>query len=329
MSYSKNNTFEIKCLQYEIWQDCNNGCSFCYLNQNRIFTSDEQKIENINKIIDNLDNDISDYNAVGLIGGEFFQGQLSNPAVKSNWLKLIQKINSELLSDKIYEFWITASLMKEDLSDLYDTLDIFDFSKLNENQRILLCTSYDTLGRFHSEEQEKTWKKNIHLLAKKYPELYIHTQIILSEDLIEKTIENPNIFDEILEVSPIDFKIPNYYRDKELAINGIKDYHQLLLDHINEFPKKFFIEHRNTFLQFLPVYAKIFGTAKLKNLINYPKMRSHTLKIFSENYELIDRWNYSEDRFSPCGHLLDGKCYIDSDKCMYCDIERFIETYED
>jgi len=27
----------------------------------------------------------------------------------------------------------------------------------------------------------------------------------------------------------------------------------------------------------------------------------------------------------PCGHLIDGLCYLDSEKCIYCDIEKFLE----
>lgn len=329
MSYSKNNNIEIKCLQYELWQDCNNGCSFCYLNHNRVLTDDNQKALNISKVIDNIDSDLDGFNAIGLIGGEFFQSQISHPLVKERWINLIDIIFSKLKENKIYEFWITASLLRKDITELYETLDRINFDELSDNQRILLCTSFDTLGRFHNESQKDVWFDNIHILKSKYPKLTLHTQIILTQDLIENVLKNGNIFEHILDVSMIDFKIPNYYRDKELAINGIKDYHQLLLDNIDKFPSKFFIEHRKDFLKFLPIYARIFGTNKLKNLINYPKMRSHTLKIFSENYELDNRWEYDESRYLPCGHLLDGKCYIDSDECMYCDIEKFIELYEE
>ena len=94
-------------------------------------------------------------------------------------------------------------------------------------------------------------------------------------------------------------------------------------------PNKFFIEDNKTFLQFLPIYVKIFGKDKLKNLINYPSLRSHTLKVLNENYILSNRWDYGEDRYQSCGHLLDGQCYINSNRCMYCDIEKFIRTYED
>lgn len=331
MSYDNTGTSSrsIKCLQFELWQDCNNYCDFCYLKDHRILTTDEQKIHNIQEVIKDINSDsLNDFNAIGLIGGEFFQGQLQNPEVKSEFLNMIKIINDKLLSNKIKEFWITASLINPNQLDLVDILKVLDFDNFKDNQRVILCTSYDTMGRFHTPEAEQTWFNNIEAIYFFYPEITLHTQIILTQDLIEKTIENPHIFDRILEYSMLDFKIPNYFRDKELAINGIKNYPELIRNNIDKFPKKFFIEDNKTFLKFLPIYIKIFGKDKLKNLINYPSLRSHTLKIFSEDYTLSNRWDYNEDRYQPCGHLLDGQCYINSDRCMYCDIEKYIKNLE-
>ena len=69
----------IKCLQFELWQDCDNGCEWCYLKDHRILTNDQQKIHNIQEVIKDINSDsLNDFNAIGLIGGEFFQGQMSN-----------------------------------------------------------------------------------------------------------------------------------------------------------------------------------------------------------------------------------------------------------
>lgn len=316
----------IKCLQFELWQDCDNCCEWCYLKDHRILTNDEQKYNNIVKVIEDINSSsLNDFNAIGLIGGEFFQGQLNNSKVKEKFLDLIKLINEKFQLNKIKEFWLTASLIKSNQTDLLDVLKTVEF---NENQRVILCTSFDTMGRFHSIEDEQNWFNNLHQIAQNFPKITIHTQAILTQDLIEKTITNPSMFDEILKYSMLDFKIPNYFRDKDLAINGIKDYPSLIRNNLHKFPKKFFIEDRKVFLQFLPIYVKIFGKDKLTNLINYPSLRSHTLKIFSEDYTLSNRWEYTEDRYQKCGHLLDGQCYIDSDKCMYCDIEKFMKTYE-
>lgn len=328
MSFDKTGNFSkaIKCLQFELWQDCDNCCDWCYLKDHRILTTDEQKLDNINKVIEDINSDsLNDFNAIGLIGGEFFQGQLNNPKVKEKFLDLIKVINKKFQFNKIKEFWLTASLIKANQNDLFDVLKTIDF---NENQRVILCTSFDTMGRFHTIEDEQNWFNNLSQIAQIFPQITIHTQTILTQDLIEKTINNPHVFDNILKYSMLDFKIPNYFRDKNLALNGIKDYPNLIRSNLDKFPKKFFIEDHRVFLQFLQIYVKIFGKDKLKNLINYPSLRSHTLKIFSEDYVLSNRWEYGEDRYQKCGHLLDGQCYVNSDRCMYCDIEKFIKIYE-
>ncbi len=316
----------IKCLQFELWQDCDNCCEWCYLKDHRILTNDEQKIHNIQEVIKDINSSsLDDFNAIGLIGGEFFQGQMKSLTVKEAFLYMIQEINNKLAEDKIKEFWITASLIREDQTDLIDVLKAV---KIKDDQRIILCTSFDTMGRFHTDKDKETWFNNLKLIAVTFPFVTLHTQTILTQDLIEKTIVNPHIFDDILKYSMLDFKIPNYFRDKELAINGIKDYPGLIRGNKHKFPPKFFIEDNKVFLQFLLIYTKIFGKDKLINLINYPSLRSHTLKIFSEDYTLSNRWEYTEDRYQSCGHLLDGQCYLNSDRCMYCDIEKFIKAYE-
>lgn len=320
---------QIKCLQFELWQDCDNLCDWCYLKTHRVLTDNFQKVDNINKAIASIINlDIREFNAIGLIGGEFFQGQLLDPLVKTAFYDLIRLINKRMLSKEIQEFWLTASLIKSNQTDLFESLSLLELDKYAPNQRVLICTSYDTLGRFHTKEAEQTWFKNLASLKKAFPKIVLHTQTILTQHLMESVLLNPKLFDNILMHSMLDFKIPNYFRDKDLAINGVSDFRELLCKNLYKFPKKFFIENRKILLQFLPIYVKIFGKDKLNNLINYPTLRSHTLQIFSEEYTLSNRWEYNSDRYLPCGHLIDGRCYIDSDRCMYCDIENFIRRYK-
>ena len=145
MSFDKAGNFSkaIKCLQFELWQDCDNCCDWCYLKDHRILTTDEQKLDNINKVIEDINSDsLNDFNAIGLIGGEFFQGQLNNPKVKEKFLDLIKVINEKFQFNKIKEFWLTASLIKANQNDLFDVLKAIDF---NENQRVILCTSFTQL----------------------------------------------------------------------------------------------------------------------------------------------------------------------------------------
>ena len=46
--------------------------------------------------------------------------------------------------------------------------------------KTLLCTSYDSIGRFHTDEHRSMWIKNMKDIHIKYPELKLHTEIIIT-----------------------------------------------------------------------------------------------------------------------------------------------------
>ena len=93
----------IQAIQFELWPDCNTGCKFCYLNGTKRTTTKAEKQNNINDAINTLSNSeiMQDYNAVGLIGGEFFQGQLNG--LHTEWSALINQIESLLVARQIKE----------------------------------------------------------------------------------------------------------------------------------------------------------------------------------------------------------------------------------
>ena len=70
---------------------------------------------------------IREYSKIGLIGGEFFQGQLGNEnsAVRYEFNSLIQLCDIKLTNGIIKNVWICASLLIGKQWDLWETLDIF------------------------------------------------------------------------------------------------------------------------------------------------------------------------------------------------------------
>lgn len=330
ISYSKNLSSReaIQAIQFELWPDCNNGCEYCYLKGTQRITTKEFKINSLKeakRIF--LNTQTGEYNAFGLIGGEFFGGQLKD--IEKEWLDLISNIKVWLNLDLIKEFWLATALLFEDTSLLEETLQILELNNLKQDQCIRICTSYDTIGRFLVKEKEEIWLNNIKYLKEKFPKIDIHTQTILTQDTIEKLIENPNYFDFITEYSSIDFRYPSISRKDCPTATGIKDYRSIMLNRLDQFPKKFFIEDRNIFLKFLKLFYKKYGIIKVQNLIHQPEMRSRNLTIFVENENIKDRWNDTRDVYLPCGHLVDGLCYVnDNDHCIYCDIEKFIKNIE-
>lgn len=344
MSFSSDSSSReaIQAIQFELWPDCHSGCKFCYLNGTRRVTTRKEKANNIKKTITTLKNKylMKKYNAVGLIGGEFFQGQLIG--IENEWNTLIDQLNQMLCLREIKEVWITSSLLfsNNDLNDMINTLSRFNFNELNDDQRIIMCTSYDTVGRFNKDidgdnpgednnNAEDYWFNHLKKLHEVFPKLTLHTQTILTQDTIDKLIENPDYFDFITEYSMIDFRYPSITRADCPTATTIEDYRSIMMKRVNDFPEHFFIENRNRFLKFLKVFANKYGIEKVENLIHQPEMRSRRLIIYVDNAEIEDRWNDDRNVYLPCGHLVDGLCYVDTDdKCIYCDIEKFIENQE-
>lgn len=315
-------------MQFELWPDCDNGCEYCYLKGTQRITSKEFKINSLKETKKMfLKTKPGEYNALGLIGGEFFGGQLKD--IKEEWLDLISEVKVWLETELIKEFWLATALLFEDTSLLEETLQVLKIDKLKSNQCVRICTSYDTVGRFLTKKREELWLKNVKYLKEKYPKVEIHTQTILTQDTIEKLIENPDYFNFITEYSTIDFRYPSISRKDCPTATGIKDYRSMMLKRLDQFPKKFFIEDRNLFLKFLKTFYKKYGLTKVQNLIHQPEMRSRNLTIFVENQNIEDRWNDTRDVYLDCGHLVDGLCYINDDRhCIYCDIEKFLRNLE-
>lgn len=367
MAFSNNGSSReaIQAIQFELWPDCTTGCKFCYLNGTRRKTSVNEKSANLIDALATIKNKeiIKDYNAVGLIGGEFFAGQLRG--LYSEWGNLVSYIGELLRSKAIKEFWIASSLINIIQGDIIGTLFPFTQFELDEDQRVTLCTSYDTVGRFtlpytlddaedydianwmretnsatyeelvqkclYNEEKVEEWINNIRFIKENYPFITIHVQTILTQDLIEKLTANPNYLDFITDLGcVIDFRYPSITRADCPTATVIEDYRSILLEKYKTFPPKFFIESRASFLRFLPIFANKYGLEKVRNLIHQPEMRSRRLKIYVDNAEIEDRWNDSRDVYLECGHLVDGLCYIDDDThCIYCDIEKFLNTQEE
>ena len=89
-------------LQLVMWIDCNSHCAFCL---NRRGLSDknfkEDKIANIKKALDIVRSvKPGQYDFMGLIGGEFFQGQITEE-VAPHFQELVNEIKSKIYQEVI------------------------------------------------------------------------------------------------------------------------------------------------------------------------------------------------------------------------------------
>lgn len=312
----------MKSFQFELWQECNNICDFCFLGQENRRTKTEVKIQNLNKLLAYLDDKefISQYDNISLIGGEFFQGQLNDPEVRSLFFKVIERI-FEFLSEKHERSsWIAATLTIGDQKDLYEMLDLYTQAKayketsMNDNYGLWICTSFDTIGRFHTQQAKENWQYHMKKISEKYPLIKKNVCSILTNDLLEKYNNNEFTFAEFCNTynTQMFLKQPDHgafatNREMEEKVPG-------------------FFPTRKNGLRFL---------AKLCQ--NEPSFISHLMNVNLRSDLLIKNENngtqidcerdknalneYGDDNIAPCGHSQYYQCYKDSDACIKCDLE--------
>lgn len=307
--------------QFELWQECNSGCKFCYLGENNGFTSDDKKIENINETLQIIGNE-SLYEEIGClayIGGEFFQGQMKNPKVKDKFLELMRKTNDLLERGLIDETWICATLTIGNQKDLFDTLDVF-----SDKSKVWILTSYDTIGRFHTDKMYQDWKNNLLKIKETYPNININITTILTGDFIDKYLEdkldvmefvnkyNCSLF--LKPTCPIEHKDGTYTKEETNKIVP------------NFFPR------RDKFIRFLYkfkskepeyMYNKLFNmelrSEYLFKYLDTGLTKLHRIKKKSQ--ELTEQGNVA-NYIMNCGHSNQYNIYIDTNEyCAICDKE--------
>ena len=335
---------EKKSLQFELWQVCNNRCLFCYIGEENRYTPDSLKLQALNDAITILNDEekMKPYNVVSLIGGEFFQGQLNTLEIKNKFFSLIRKIAELQVSDKIQEVWIMATLTIGNQEDLYTSINLMKEVYNNANKpellnQVWIVTSYDTIGRFHTEKMHDNWKFNMLNLHNRYPEIKFNTCTILTQDLIQKYLNNEFSFNDFMQTynTNMFFKQPS-----PGALASLKE-GQSPMDQYREAKQKMekvlpgFFPKREDFLNFLIKFSQ-----------DCPNLYDHLFNVKYRADDLYRNFNYKDKRMllnhrnkeskneitrtglsdfdtqtAECGHLLNYCAYIDSDACMICDRE--------
>lgn len=296
----------------ELWEECNNFCEFCFIDYLNKSTPDTLKLQNIKNAQEILDKN-ERLNAFGLIGGEFFQGQLNSPAIRSEFFKLCEQIFIQINMGIIKDFWCYCTLTLGDQKDLYYLIRLFDnIVKDKISHTFWILTSYDTFGRFNSPGKFENWDKHM-LNLQKYSFIKFNTTCIMSQDFCNKYLKDQ------LDLREIEHKYKTTLFLKQPAQTrcGYKE------DLIKKCP--WFFPKRQTFLSFLKKLKKTD-----KNIFdNVLDISRRADLVYSEMYgtdtpepELRDKttWNETHSRRNlKCGHVVNYNCYVDSDMCCLCD----------
>lgn len=238
----RNNT---KFIQFELWHDCNNRCKFCH----SCTLGDIDKIKSIDFISEKLDRKeiLDEIGTIGLIGGEIFDDQLDDIQVKEKFYdKLIKRIILLLKENIIQKFYIATSLIFRNKSQLKYFLEYLGSNGIL--RKCMICTSYDTIGRFNDNNLQ-LWKSNIQFIKEKYPNLNVHTEMILTGDLIKRILDKSFSLPDFKKQyqTSIDFMSPHIYLYDQNRTITKKEFNDIVGGDF--FPKrKLFIDFISKFL---------------------------------------------------------------------------------
>lgn len=307
----------VKTLQVELWENCSNNCPFCYLKDGRVNSTPEEQLNAIAKARTLLDELPAEFEAFGIIGGEFFQGQLSTPPIRASFSALINKMDNGVTTGRLKQAWVTASLLGP-LDDFKAML-----GQVQNKSKFFICTSYDTNGRFKTDADKQQWfanLKEVHDMG-----FTTHTQTICTQAFINEALTT-DVLETICKYSMFDFKCPGPYRAEYVSFTGkrTKEWYRNLFNKFKDkFDPDFFITDRNSFFKFLLKVKEIFGPEKLEAFCSN-EVRSDVVHLLPIRKVVEDRWD-SDSENAPCGHPWDSFCYVNSDKCSRCDAQRLLD----
>ena len=282
-----------KFIQFQLWRDCNSGCRFCYNNQ----TNQVDKLAMIEFTIDRLKHDDigACYRRLGLIGGEFFDKQLNDSHVRKKFYELIDLIINLIKSKRIDQLCVTTSLIYKDTTELKYFIDKFVKNDVVSN--LLICTSFDTVYRFHNDAGKRVWHDNMISLAQNSNNIKTHVEIILTEHFLNEVINdkfNIKLFEQQYNTR-VDFIDCQYFESNQTK-QSIEQNLPL------------FVPKRKTFLKFVTKLAKS-EQYNINDLLN-PNLHSNTIYIENDgNILCIDDRLTDNTKSDQYYHSLNRKSF--------------------
>lgn len=310
-------------LQFELWQECNSLCKYCYLGTENRSTPDFLKIKTLDDVYEKI-SDMEIYkgdkpvDALSYLGGEFFQGQLNTPEIKEKFMKVMKKTAELLKNEYIKQVWVYATMTIGDQKDLYEMLDLFDFSK----GQFWLLTSYDTIGRFHTQKMLDNWEYHVKNIQEKYPKIRFNTTMIVTQDLINRYLNDEFTFNEF----SAKWKTSLFFKQCGWS--------NLTKAEMNARMNNMFFPTRESMLSFLMKFYRVEGEDMYDRLFNINYRADNLYRNFNNTKQHMELHHRFKDRKNeekseggdvpvlPCGHLIYYAAYSDSDECVLCDKEK-------
>lgn len=317
-----------KFIQYELWKDCRNHCKFCY-NYGQV--DKYSKTQSLDYFLKKLDDpEVDEYDEIGFIGGEFFDNQLEDSTVRNKFYQLFEKCVEKRKAGKLTKLYITSALMFDPNTYLIPFLDFL--KNIGLMDITLLCTSYDLKYRFLNHYKKELWEANMLMLKEKYPELTLHTEIIMTEFFMQEVINDRfSITDFHKRFNTwIDYVHPQRWTSKLTK----EQCHAILPD---------FFAHKDTLIKFLhktviekhEINLDTFLAMNVRSDAFYcvydgvdvsVKDRRNLLESSEENIKDFCEKNI---KLVPIIKKMDETGFIDSDLRMHDVVKQFKEIYGD
>lgn len=308
--------------QFELWTQCNNNCSYCYLGDKKFRNDKQEKLANMQFAIDWMNNfdHYKEYDNASFIGGEFFQGQLNDADVRKKWFSMLEVLKDRMENDFITSSWWSATLTIGDQQDLVDSLKMFE-GVADSHKQIWIVTSYDTIGRFHNQKMLDTWKANLLKIKSMFPWIFINTCMIMTGDFCDKVVSGELDLYEISNTFSTSLFLKPTYAINAIGVKCDDSYMKVKQDINKRIPN--FYPRREQILQLFS-YLKENCPDIFEHVIEQ-KYRADNL-YREENDGSYRNRERSRDNskqddlgINTCGHSLGYRCYIDCDDCIVCD----------
>lgn len=319
--------------QYELWQSCNNNCVFCFNKEAAGKLHPDHQIATLKEVLVDLDRVVKGHAgnlSVELIGGEFFQGQLSYSKVRDLFFQVIHKLRKLGDDGSLQQVCLFVTLTIGDQLDLYNALEILTGNQ-DSKMAVWVSTSYDTRGRFTNEKLDN-WKSHMKRLSV-MPRVYRNTTFIFTQDFAEKIVSGEldlyAFSNEYKTTLFFKHPMPNLINQArpEPGLDVLSLYNKAKKECLEETP--WFLPKRSTAMKAMSI---IHGLGYLDRFMNLQYRADDLARQFNEE----TGWDKTirnkekgieslDEEKNVCGHLVPYMCYSDSDKCIMCDKEILLD----
>ena len=278
-------------VQLILWTDCNNDCTFCSQKNIRDNLTLEQRKNRLIKTAKWIRDMSFDNDRFGLIGGELF----CFDGLEREWELIALAINQS----NIERLLLTSNLIG-DIHNITNFIGLID-------KTITICTSYDTVGRFKDDHMKWEWRENVAMIMTTKADVCC-TSLMTQEFVNDELYLPEGVYFNLQE--PI-ISCEWYYDEMEKN----KTYHIALLNNapVNLMKRKDFLNWAVNHHDYIEHYHE------------YANTHSEELYEFVNDEIAVKYHNRMSMNIAPCGHQYSARCYIDSDRCVQCDVEMLLK----